>query len=390
MKFTRTRYQQGSLTTETRKTGPDVWVFHWRESDTEGTRRLRKIVVGTVKEYRSESAAAKAVATLRADINRGTECGLCRPLTIEQLIVHYEQKELDGERSTKANSTREIYKSVLRIWIKPIWGKCFLSDVKAVAVEEWLFGLKLAAGTKAKIRNIMSALYAHARRYEFTDRDPIKEVRQSAKRESIPDVLTVDELKALMPELQQPYLSMVMIAAVTGLRRSELFALKWSDVDFEAREIRLSRGIVHQVVGEMKTEASRKPVSMEPELAGLLDAWKAQSKYSGPNDWVFASPDSGGIKPYWPENVLRRHIRPALERAGITKLVGFHTFRHTLATVLKANGEDVKTVQEILRHANSKITMDIYTQAVTPAKRNAQQRVLQMILPEQEAVSETA
>jgi integrase len=60
----------------------------------------------------------------------------------------------------------------------------------------------------------------------------------------------------------------------------------------------------------------------------------------------------------------------------------WHTFRHTLATVLKANGGDVKTVQEILRHANSKITMDLCTQAVTPAKREAQQKVLQMILPE--------
>jgi integrase len=73
---------------------------------------------------------------------------------------------------------------------------------------------------------------------------------------------------------------------------------------------------------------------------------------------------------------------------GITTLsiraVGFHTFRHTLATVLKANGKDIKTVQEILRHANSKTTMDIYAQAVTPAKRNAQQRISQMIMPEQQ------
>ena len=185
-----------------------------------------------------------------------------------------------------------------------------------------------------------------------------------------------------MPELQQPYLSMVTIAAVTGLRRSELFALRWSDVDFDAREIRLSRAIVHQVIGEMKTEASHKPVSMEPELAGLLADWKSQTSYSGPDDWVFASPDSGGLKPYWPDSLLTRHIRPAVERAGIKKLVGWHTFRHTLATVLKSNGEDVKTTQEILRHANSRITLDIYAQAVTPAKREAQQKVLQMILPE--------
>jgi integrase len=382
MQVTRTRYQSGSLTTEKRKTGPDVWVFLYRETDSQGKRRLRKTILGTVKEYRSESAAAKAVALLRAEINSKTESGSFRPLSVAQLISHYEANELDGERSRKANSTRKIYKSVLAIWIKPFWGDRLLSDVKAVAVEEWLSGLKLAAATKAKIRNIMSALFAHARRYEFTDRDPIREVRQSAKRETIPDVLTVEELTALLPQLQQPYLSMVVLAAVTGLRRSELFALKWADVAFDAREIRLSRAIVHQVVGEMKTEASRKPVSLEPGLAGLLADWKAQTKYSGPDDWVFASPESDGAKPYWPDTLLTRHIKPAVERAGIKKLVGWHTFRHTLATVLKANGEDVKTTQEILRHANSRITMDIYAQAVTPAKRQAQAKVLEMILPE--------
>jgi len=68
------------------------------------------------------------------------------------------QLVLDRERSTKAHSTKKIYKSVLKLWIKPFWGKYLLSDVKAVAVEEWLFGLKMAAATKAKIRNLMSAL----------------------------------------------------------------------------------------------------------------------------------------------------------------------------------------------------------------------------------------
>lgn len=130
MKFTRTSYQQGCLTTETRKTGPDVWVYLWREPDAEGTRRLRKIVVGTVKEYRSESAAAKAVALLRADINRETGSGAFRPLSVSQLIAHYETNELDGARSTKANSTKLIYKSVLATWIKPFWGTRLLSEVK--------------------------------------------------------------------------------------------------------------------------------------------------------------------------------------------------------------------------------------------------------------------
>ena len=90
----------------------------------------------------------------------------------------------------------------------------------------------------------------------------------------------------------------------------------------------------------------------------------------------------GGRQPLWHENVLKRHIRPAAERAGVAKRIGFHTFRHSLATMMKANGEDVKTVQELLRHANSRITLDIYTQAMTPAKGQAQGKVLQMILPD--------
>jgi integrase len=74
-------------------------------------------------------------------------------------------------------------------------------------------------------------------------------------------------------------------------------------------------------------------------------------------------------------------IRPAAKRAGITKRFGWHTFRHSFATLLKANGEDVKVVQESLRHANSRITLDVYTQAVTPAKRQAQSRVVNLIRP---------
>jgi integrase len=63
------------------------------------------------------------------------------------------------------------------------------------------------------------------------------------------------------------------------------------------------------------------------------------------------------------------------------KNIGWHTFRHSFGTLLKANGEDVKTVQELLRHANSKITLDVYTQAVNSHKRAAQSKVVQMMVP---------
>ncbi len=88
-----------------------------------------------------------------------------------------------------------------------------------------------------------------------------------------------------------------------------------------------------------------------------------------------------GQQPLWPEGVMKNHIRPAAKRAGITKHVTWHTFRHTFSTLLIANEESVKTVQSLMRHANPNITLGIYTHAVDKKKRSAQSKVVQMVLP---------
>jgi integrase len=96
---------------------------------------------------------------------------------------------------------------------------------------------------------------------------------------------------------------------------------------------------------------------------------------------MFASELMKGKQPYWPDNLMKRHVRPVAKANGIHKCIGWHTFRHTFGTLLKANGEDVKTVQELLRHANSRITLEVYTQAVTSHKRAAQSKVVRMMVP---------
>jgi len=371
MRFTRARYQQGSLIREERKVGPDVWIFRWREQTPEG-RVKRKVVVGTVDQYRSKAAAQKAAEALRANINKET----WMPSTVEQLVTHYTARELPS----KAHTTRAVYGSYIRTWVVPHWGVRSVSDVKTVAVEEWLKGLPLANGSKAKVRNVMHALFNHAMRHEWAEKNPITLVRQSAKRLRTPDVLDVDEIKALLSELEDPFWTMVFLAATTGLRVSELLGLKWKDISFDTLEIHLIRAIVDGVVGDMKTEASRKPLALDSALAEVLVAWRGQTPYSRDEDWVFASPEKLGQQPYWPDSALRKAIRPAAVRAGILKHISWHTFRHSFATLLKANGEDVKVVQESLRHANSRITLDVYTQGLMPTKRQAQGRVVKSLL----------
>jgi len=83
-------------------------------------------------------------------------------------------------------------------------------------------------------------------------------------------------------------------------------------------------------------------------------------------------------QPLWPETLWRRYGRPAVKAAKILKRVGFHTFRHTYTTLLTLNDEDVKVVQELLRHANSRIMQELYAQAGMPNKRLAQSKLVRM------------
>jgi integrase len=362
---------------ETRRSGPDVWIFRWYETGTDGKNKYRKAIVGTVTTLANEASALKAAQALRIDANQETPQAGAGPSTVAMLVAHYRLKELAGNRNgRKAFSTRSAYECNLENWILPRWGDHTLDQVKPVAVEEWLDGIKRAKGTRAKIRNLMSALFTHAMRYEWADRNPIKLVRQSAKRERIPDVLEMVEIQLLLSKLGVRERTLALLDAGTGLRVSELLALRWRDVDFANLELNVTRSIWHQVVGDCKTEASAKPVPLDSYMAEDLLRWRRQSAYPLDDDYVFASETMRGKQPYW-----KRHIRPVAKANGIHKRIGWHTFRHTFGTLLKANGEDVKTVQELLRHANSRITLEVYTQATTSNKRAAQSKVVRMMVP---------
>jgi integrase len=140
----------------------------------------------------------------------------------------------------------------------------------------------------------MSAIFHHAMRYEWVDRNPIKLVRQSAKREKVLEVL---ELQLLLSKLFVRERTLALLDAATGLRVSELLALRWSDVDFENLELNVTRSIWRQVVGNCKTEASAKPVPMDSYMAEDPLRWRSQSDYASDDDFVFASETMKGKQP---------------------------------------------------------------------------------------------
>ncbi|HEX5484263.1 MAG TPA: site-specific integrase [Terriglobia bacterium] len=361
------RYQYGTLTKRTRRKGPDVW--QWRYSE-QG--RVKAVLIGTVEKYPSKSDAERAVENLRIRINQQNSQTF-HSVTVAALIDRYLREEMP-ERVRK--DTAGTYRGILKNWIMPKWGPLVLHDVKTLAVESWLRGITRAANTKAHIRNIMHLLFNCAIRWELTDRNPINLVRQSTKRARIPRVLTAGEFGALRAELREPYRTMVTVAGCLGLRISEILGLQWRDVDWGNLSILIQRSVVEGKVYETKTEASRKPMPIDPKIAEALLMVRRSSAYTNPDDFIFAG--SSG-KPRWNGIMLTDHIKPAALRAGIGK-IGWHTFRHTFSSLLHQAGTKLAVQKELLRHADISTTMNIYTQAVSDDKREAVHRVVHALL----------
>lgn len=410
--------ENGKLAVIRNGSGVPCYYFRWWEFPPQPAAPVRrKREVGRVDSMTLEQAEETVKSwKLAANANRP---GPHNVRTMGDLIAQFRQTELhslgdasDTHKSSQTEtdvndrswSTEDRYESLLAARIEPFWGKVPLESVNAGEVERWLRTLKcfprgkknlreddsqqkpLAPGSKAKIRNLMSVLFNHAIRWGIFPSNPIagpvrkSGVRQSSKRAEIPDILEVPEMRSILAELGIRERALISLDMITGIRRSELAGLKWEDIDLETLLVNVVRSVVDQRTGKCKTEASAKPVPIDQYTADDLKAWRRVTKYRKPGDWVFATDstragEKRGKQPLWLAKVMQYHIQPLVKKLGINKHVGWHTFRRTFTSLLTANKENVKVVQELLRHASAKITMDTYAQAQMEDKRQAQLRI---------------
>jgi integrase len=140
----------------------------------------------------------------------------------------------------------------------------------------------------------------------------------------------------------------------------------------------VQRAIVHGRVDEVKTEYSRDHVPLDGALAQLLQSWRMTTAFPEKDDWVFANPLTA--KPYHQEEIQKRHLKSAGRKAGLNSNIGWHTFRHTYRSWLDETGAPMKVQQELMRHASIQTTMNVYGQAMTETKRQANSRVVQIVL----------
>lgn len=393
LKFKRARHQLGSLQQEERKRGPNVWVYFYWDQDIDGKRFRRKVQIGTVEDYPTEAHAQVAADSLRLTINTESNRQGLQKTTMSVLWEHYKREELPN----KELSTQDAYQEYMKNWVLPRWGNYLLEDVKTVKVEQWIRSIDRANGTRAKIKCVMSALYSHAVRWEFTGHNPISSgvpvgaggkrspsmgVRVSAKREKAPLILSPEQVKEGLCLLQFRDQLLVLLDGALGIRRGELGGLRWMDCDFDNDEFNIQSSYYWRHGGHLKTtktEGSAKPIPMHPVLKKALLEWREITARKEPTDFVFPSRLFKGTRALDLAQVLKRKIRPAFEKTGI-KGVGWHTFRHSVGAMLAEMDEHQLTIRDYLRHANLHVT-NKYLQATANKKRGAQNKLVSAILP---------
>ena len=375
--LTRTRYQFGSLRLKQRRNGSQAWEFRYYVDQLDGGRKRQHVTIGTCERYPTEALARKAVQALLLNLNAEAPRAELEVPSFGTLLDKYAEEEMPGRYST-----RKSYESNIKTHIRPKWADYPLDRIKPMPVEQWLRALKLAPKSKAHVRGLMHLVFTCAERWCLIEmgKNPIALVRvkDCTKRLKRPRVLTVEQFCAMLPHLKQPYRTMVIVAQCLGLRVSEIVALKWGDFDFNDRVLLVQRSAVHCRVDFVKTEYSHDFVPLDDDLAKVLLNWKQQSCFQRDEDWVFPNPATE--KPYWQEEIQKKHIKPAAEAAGLGTGIGWHTFRHTYRTLLDETGAPMKVQQELMRHASIQTTMNVYGQALSSTKRQANSKVVQMVL----------
>ena len=359
------RIRTGSVVRDKRD---KVWRFYWWE---DGNRRSK-----TLGRFPTKAEAWAAAKPLRDELEAKPKDSSNLP-TVGGLVEQYRAEKMPTRRDTRGG-----YESWLRVYIIPKWGDSSITDLQARPVEMWLQSLALAPKSKVHIRGILNALWNYAmwKQAIAMQVNPMSlvTVKGASKRIRKPRVLTVEQFRLLVSHLREPFGTLALLCVCFGLRISEALALKWSDVDWLNGTLRVERGIVQQIVDDVKTDDSRKTLTIADDLLNVLKAWRQTTKFSTPEHWIFASPVQLGRLPYSYTGV-KQEFQRAADAANLGHLRS-HSFRHTYRTWLDSVGTPVGVQQRLMRHADIRTTMNLYGDAVTLDMREAHNKIVGLAL----------
>jgi integrase len=273
--------------------------------------------------------------------------------------------------------TLERYKDLAAHHIRPLLGGSRVQRLKAINFAELYGKLQkakpegagLAPRTVGHVHRLLHRVFGQAAKWGIVANNPVQGADPPRVTRTEIEILSSSELAGVLQKLRGHRLYPVAVVGLaTGMRRGEIVALRWADIDLDAGFIRVERSLEETKAGlsfkEPKTKAGRRTVSIPPSVTSKLRAhWKAQQERrlalglgkAGPDDLAFPRPD-GSI---WPPDRLSSNWAKTVISMKLPK-VTFHALRHTHVSQLIAEGLDVVTVSRRIGHSSPTVTPNVY------------------------------
>jgi integrase len=302
-----------------------------------------------------------------------------------------------------APRTAEGYESIVRCHLTPALGKIPLTQLKPEHLQRY-YSKKLSGGRYDGKGDLSRTTVSHhhtclhralkmALKWGLISRNPADAITPPRPQRSEMHTMSEDDLHTFLETAKDtPYYELFYLALFTGMRRSELLALRWSDVDLLLCEIHVTRSLHHLRTGELvfrapKTARGRRMVSLPPSVATLLQEFKgkqtAQRAMLGiplkDDDLIFNDLEG---KPLLPDTVSHAWAK-LMKRTGLEG-IRLHDARHSHASLMLKQGVHPKVVQERLGHATISTTLDLYSHVAPGLQQAAAEGFDKMVLPKRE------
>jgi integrase len=293
-------------------------------------------------------------------------------MTVGQLLDRW--MAVVSGRLSKAG--RMSYGSAIEFHLRPRFGPTPVDSLSAEQVRQWLRGLRIAAKTENNILTPLRQSYRWAFDEEIIEKNPLDRVRSASVERRDPDPFTMVEIRAILGACTKPqHRALFQFAFATGLRTSELIALRWEDVDWEKRVVHVRRAKVRGEIKTTKTAAGRRTVDLfEPALTALAELAEVSGHPQGgalPVGVSFYDPDT---RQPWPDDgPIRQAWTATLERAGVRYRCPYQT-RHTYASMMLTAGEDPTYIASQMGHRDWGMIRKVYARWIPGARTDAGHR----------------
>ena len=241
--------------------------------------------------------------------------------------------------------------------LKPVFGQSRLTTIKTGKLQAYVADRLQYVSPKTVINEIVviKRMFKHAHSWGYLKQNPADLIERPKTTKSDIEILNPGEVKLLLDNSTSHYHVAFLTVVMTGLRAGELWGLKWSDVDWNSKQVYVRRSLWKGNFQTPKSKYAIRRVDIPDMLVSELKKWKLACP-ANDHDVMFPSPE-GSLSQH--DNVIKRHFNTALRRAKL-RHVTFHSLRHTNASMRIHAGQNIKYLSTQLGHSSIKITLDIY------------------------------